>query len=318
MKWIFLLLLAANTAILLWGWRQEATPDTRRPSIAAGMGNLHLYSRPGEAMPKMIPPPFSDEAGLADASGQAAVPDESLVADVAAVESTPAEATMTGEPAGKSEVKAAAVENIDAERPQTPEPLKRAETAEITPARPVATAPEGVAEMPAPPESCGLIGPMDDNEVAATIVDELKKLGIEASLQQESQQKPNGFWVIIPPLPTRQQAIDTVKRLNQLGVKDNRRFYKGEFRDGVSLGIYSRRKNAEKRRDFIAAMGFEPSVVPRIQDFTLYRVDYRASGSETGQALQALISRHPELEHQEQSCPADGSAVDLEAAPDQP
>jgi hypothetical protein len=332
MKWIFLLLLVTNIAILLWGWRQGVMPATLKPAIEAGMGNLRLLSRPGEPMLKMIPPPFSDEADLTDGQEPATVEtveaaseedrEESPVAAESAVETTSAEAPITDETGGEED-KAAGQEAVLAtdagsaniEQLQSSGLSQRAATAESEPAQLAEVAPELPVEVPekpvpVPPEMCGSIGPIDDSEIADSIVNELKQRSINTSLQQESYQKTTGFWVIIPPFPTRQQAIDTVNRLKQQGVEDTGRFYKGEFRNGVSLGIFSRQKNAERRRDLIAAKGFDPSVVPRIRDVTVYRIDYRASESEPGQALQTLISRYPELEHQEQGCPGEGTIAD--------
>ena len=85
--------------------------------------------------------------------------------------------------------------------------------------------------------------------------------------------------MVLPPYENAAAANEVVNQLKARDVIDVQRFYRGELQNGVSLGIYNQRFNAEKRRAQIETKGFSPEVLPRYNEVLRYWIDYR-SGNE--------------------------------------
>jgi len=124
---------------------------------------------------------------------------------------------------------------------------------------------------------CGSLGPLSNSEESKKIIRDLISNGMTAELREEQQEVITGYWVLIPPMKSQQAAIAIESKLKRRGVVDLRRFYRGEFKNGISLGIYTRRWNAEKRQKTITEKGFSPVVLPRKKMRDVFTIDYRSS-----------------------------------------
>ncbi|MCP3870606.1 MAG: hypothetical protein GY703_21445 [Gammaproteobacteria bacterium] len=156
------------------------------------------------------------------------------------------------------------------------------------------------------PRQCISLGPIKEEAVAMTLVEELTRNGMLVLPRQEVVEEPAGFWVIIPPYETTVEAREVEARLGSEGVEDYQRFYRGDYKNGISLGIFSRRFNAESRRDAIAAKGFSPEVLPRTREKTYYWFDYETTTDEKEKLIQWLKDSYPRLRLQEKACPTTG------------
>ncbi|MCP3662092.1 MAG: hypothetical protein GY696_06280 [Gammaproteobacteria bacterium] len=160
--------------------------------------------------------------------------------------------------------------------------------------------PEPVAE---PQWMCGILGPIDRGAKAREFLGRLKESGYQGSLRREIYQNTIGYSVIIPPLGSQSAAIEAVKRLKANGVKDLRRFVKDEVRNGISLGVFSKRSNAESRRRSIAKMGYKVKVQPRTIEVLVYWIDFRRLSTTGMDLLQQLKHDEPDIEVKDQNCP---------------
>lgn len=157
-------------------------------------------------------------------------------------------------------------------------------------------------EVASPAESCGVFGPVEDEALSQAIANTLKNSGMEVSIRIDTEERVQGYWVMIPPLNTRREAVEVVRRLEAEGVTDVMRFFKGEMRNAISLGMYNRRRNAENRRRSIASKGFAAEVRARTRETQLRSIDYRAKGESAGQVVRDIRIQYPELGHSEQPC----------------
>ena len=149
---------------------------------------------------------------------------------------------------------------------------------------------------------CGTVGPLEEETDANALQEALTEREMDAVLRKESVKKTAGFWVIITPYATQQEARAEESRLASKGVTDYRRFYRGEFKNGISLGIYSRRRNAEIRRAAIEAEGFSPVLVPRTRRITEFWLDFKAAPADKADNQNWLAENHPKLNAKDQSC----------------
>ncbi len=160
---------------------------------------------------------------------------------------------------------------------------------------------ESVKEMP----TCALIGYVEARNDAERISVRLRALGVKPELQSESRNEQAGFWVLIPPQKTRQEAIKIAKRLEKSGVSDLWRFTSGELAHAISLGLFRDEDRAEARRREIEGMGFKSIVKPRYRESTRYWLSYQALEKDliSQEDWQGLLKDYPELVSEQIDCP---------------
>lgn len=163
-------------------------------------------------------------------------------------------------------------------------------------------APATVPALILPVQICGVFGPVEDEELASSVKDQLAQSGLSASIRQEFRSKIKGYWVLIPPLGNRADSLAMVSKLKEAGEVDVMRFYKGENRNAVSLGLYSRRRNAEIRRGQVAKKGFQPEVRARTREVAVYLVDYQGAVGSYERAIERVRKAHQQLDHVSRTC----------------
>jgi hypothetical protein len=70
----------------------------------------------------------------------------------------------------------------------------------------------------------------------------------------------DGYYVLIPPLPSRQEGNNKLDELSAAGVKDTWLFRSGELRNAISLGYFKREASARRHAETIRALGFDTEV----------------------------------------------------------
>ncbi len=150
--------------------------------------------------------------------------------------------------------------------------------------------------------SCGAFGPLEYGSRARSILGKLLQADIKALLRSETRKKTIGYWVIIPPLESQAVAIKMVKELGAQGVKDIRRFLRGDRKNGISLGVFSKQGNAEKRQQELTDKGQPTEVQPGYIDAPLYWVDYRAEEILSEKMSRQLLEQYPKLKLEIYSC----------------
>ncbi|MCW8890000.1 MAG: SPOR domain-containing protein [Sedimenticola sp.] len=293
MKGLAILLLLVNILLLGWAFqREEADPNV--PSVVRpGVGNLKLLSElSGNNSQEIAPAALPEERGERDS----------------------AEGGVTAETEAVSEAQPEPVTDLPVEPEQAPPALDdiTAENEEAAAATVTAeTSNEAAPIQAVPPQAlqekkvvliCGAFGPYERGAEARTLAESLASQGMDASLRRESMQKPIGYWVVIPPLENQQAAIEKVGQLRKSGITDLRRFVKGEQKNGISLGVFSSKNNAESRRQEVAKKGHAATVVPRLIAVPTYWVDYRAEQEQVAKVVGTLDQRNEAIKNQEYPC----------------
>ena len=87
-----------------------------------------------------------------------------------------------------------------------------------------------------------------------------------ASIAERQVEEAAGFWVYVPPLPSRQAAVQKVAELKRLGVDEYFIVQEdAKLRFAVSLGIYRTEEAARAKLDLLRAKGVRTAVVgPRL------------------------------------------------------
>jgi hypothetical protein len=83
-----------------------------------------------------------------------------------------------------------------------------------------------------------------------------------AIVDEERRDVPvvDGYYVLIPPLPSRQEGNNKLDELSAAGVKDTWLFRSGELRNAISLGYFKREASARRHAETVRALGFDTEV----------------------------------------------------------
>jgi hypothetical protein len=135
--------------------------------------------------------------------------------------------------------------------------------------------------MPGDVSRCGIIGPLKDRQVAKEVMEDLKKSELEAKLERSIKKEQIGYWVVIPPMEDGSQAQAKIDELAQVGLKDIWHFRGGGMKNAISLGMFSKKENAENFSKEVLAKGFETEMRPRYLNKTSYLVKFSITNSKT-------------------------------------
>jgi len=309
MKWLFLLLLAANIALFVWGWDKQQQTVRQITVLEPEFGDLRLLSEaPAEAMAA------ADDAPVDEDDEQPASPLSPSV-DASADGPEPVDpplAVNEGTESATESASEAAANNIgDQSRDSFPaavqppalesEPiLEQTDSTKPENAKAVA---ETELKAPKVDRVCGVIGPIENENELRSIVADLVEQQVTASQRTEPILRTVGFWVIIEPYGSQKQAIDAVTALKRQGITDLRRFYKGELKNGISLGMYRRERNAETRRKQIIAKGFPAELLARRKRVLLYFIDFQGPAPVVEGMRERLSAEYSGISVQPESCP---------------
>jgi len=103
----------------------------------------------------------------------------------------------------------------------------------------------------------GPLAPADADAMVATLPSNLKLI----SDTSEEYAVVDGYFVLIPALPSVTAAQQALKDLEAAGIKDTWLFRGGELRNAISLGVYSSRAGAQRHADLVARKGFATAEV---------------------------------------------------------
>lgn len=298
MRWLFILLLLVNLLILGWGVQRAPDVPMDLSAMRPGVGNLRLLSERDQSRPDIpeavasAPVPAGGVDDSVVRAGSAPVPEtETFPAEAAASRPDPAAVPGGEELQVSDEV---AEFPLPADVPGIP-----AGDGKMSPADARRLA---APAAPASPMVCGAFGPFERSAEARALAESLAGQGMDTSLRRESMEKPVGYWVMIPPLPSQEAAIEKVKQLRASGIEDIRRFVKGDQKNGISLGVFSSSKNARSRQQAIAEKGHSASVVPRMISVPGYWVDYRADQERVDGVVARISKNRGTIKNEQYPC----------------
>jgi hypothetical protein len=155
------------------------------------------------------------------------------------------------------------------EREATGQPA--AVTADAPATAELASAPEPLSELPE--HRCHTLGPFSTQAELRRVMDVLTPVAERIQYREGRQIANRGFWVFIPPLPTRSEALALARQLSARGIRDYYVVTAGDQENTVSLGLFRDPENAERRRAEVAALGFDPQLRARSEEQAVWWVD---------------------------------------------
>ena len=140
--------------------------------------------------------------------------------------------------------------------------------------------PAGSAGSPASPAvavegdgKCLRIGPFDTQSDTRDAVRALTPHVADIQFQQEQVTQSTGWWVYLPPLPSRDKALAVARQLSDKGVNDYYVVTAGDRQNTISLGLYHDPDNARRREKQLVNLGFQPQLQERTETLPQYWVE---------------------------------------------
>lgn len=106
-------------------------------------------------------------------------------------------------------------------------------------------------------ERCLRVGGIRSESQVQSLRQSLQKLGGEAFSQGGDAGAASGntkYWVMLPPYPDLNKATEAAAALQSMKIKDFFVVRSGEYANAVSLGVFSTRERAERRKAQITAL----------------------------------------------------------------
>ncbi len=122
--------------------------------------------------------------------------------------------------------------------------------------------PMAVAE---PLPICRRLGPLENEEQADRLTERLAGDVVRVHRRVETQSTIIGY-VVLLETADRAEARQVTARLEENGIKDQMLLRKGPYTGQISVGVYTGKQTAERRRAQLAALGFEPRIRARIDE----------------------------------------------------
>ncbi len=108
--------------------------------------------------------------------------------------------------------------------------------------------------------NCGLVGAVQDPGQARIIVNRMKAFELKAKLKKVETSGVVEYWVYLKPEITRDLAIEKLKLLQQEKI-DSFIIPDGEYKNGISLGVFDKHDNAKNHRQYLLDRGYSADVV---------------------------------------------------------
>ncbi|WP_263081712.1 SPOR domain-containing protein [Endozoicomonas sp. Mp262] len=118
--------------------------------------------------------------------------------------------------------------------------------------------PDSWQENPEGEKVCLFIGPFHSSGSADQIQQQLFSLGVP-SKERFAQGQDADFWVYIPPLSSRNEAVHLLRALQAESI-DSSIIIRGEFINGISVGVYDGRDRAEEVSRRLIVSGYKPEI----------------------------------------------------------
>jgi hypothetical protein len=120
---------------------------------------------------------------------------------------------------------------------------------------------------------CETVGPLEDRGEAESLRARLEQQGALASLRSASREVVSAYWVFLPPQEDLVSALTVAGDLTGQGLDDLYVIREGDYRHGLSLGLFSEHRRARRRVVEVEGLGYAPQIEARFRTQTVFWLD---------------------------------------------
>lgn len=261
MRWLFIILLAANLLYLGWELDRQTRIDTGNARqvlmVPSGVRNLTLVREMN------VPPP--PKAGQRQEVPDVAPADETGLSD--------------NEPVP-----------VD-ERDKSDVRIEEQFVNELVSQLPGISIPSIDDGSHSPMAMCFSYGPFPDNQQVSELMDWFRQRDVTIAQRLEAGDDNQLFWIYLAPQASRGNALQALDDLKKKGVKDYHLIETGDLRNAISLGLFSTQASVNRRLNELHSKGYQPVVVPHRNKKAIYWVDVRLVGRQD--VLNLMFTGYP-------------------------
>ncbi|MDY6978794.1 MAG: SPOR domain-containing protein [Pseudomonadota bacterium] len=153
------------------------------------------------------------------------------------------------------------------------------------------------------PVWCYSLGSLKETGQVEALAQRLQQWGISGWQRKSQEAGRKGYWVILPPRPSRSEARAAVEQLKAKNIEDYFLIATGDKANGVSLGVFSSFEAAHRRINQLAELGFDAIWEDVKLPVEEYWFDWRRdSGDLSAEQLARLRQDYPDLKKVERAC----------------
>jgi cell division protein FtsN len=158
----------------------------------------------------------------------------------------------------------------------------------------------GVQTSEAP--QCVSLGPFKKSKTAKKILADIDAMGLQSVIRDTTEKQKIRFWVYLPPYPSRQKAVDAAEKLATLGIDEYFIISDGNNDNAISLGIFKKKSDSDRRIKEINALGYTPKVDVSSKEVSVFWIDTQTTKEVDWVSF--LNQRFPKggIENQQRSC----------------
>lgn len=160
--------------------------------------------------------------------------------------------------------------------------------------------PEPVINIAAP--LCYTLGPFVSEELAREAAAQFNRQNIQVDSRSSPEKEYMGMMVYIDGHENRLQAIETANSLKDKGISDYIIVNEPGKNNALSLGVFSLKKNADRRLQKISALGYPVKTEARYRNRRIYWLDYTQAESEGLQPLVEKLKKEQGLSRISRQC----------------
>lgn len=143
------------------------------------------------------------------------------------------------------------------------------------------------------PKVCYQVGPFPSSQSRASFITKVESLGYQANKQWDATDETVRYWVYIPPLSSKAEARSIVASLQRKGIKDVAIVSSGEYKNAISLGLFSSKEYARERVALLQKHAFSPKINESTVSKKQYWLNFSGSKALTESRSERLLRDFP-------------------------
>lgn len=150
-------------------------------------------------------------------------------------------------------------------------------------------------------QMCYSAGPFDVEANVHAAKESLDPLVLKTNIRKITTTQEAGYWVYLPALSSRSEALKKGRELAAAFVKDYYVVTSGDNENSISLGLYRESYNADNRISELSSKGFQVNKEIRIEQWPEFWLDFSITETQI-EGLPDLKESHPDISQNEIIC----------------
>jgi hypothetical protein len=150
-------------------------------------------------------------------------------------------------------------------------------------------------------QECYSVGAFNSRSEISPILDVLKTEVIKIRTRKVISTQEAGYWVYIPAMKSREEALSVGRQLSQYNIKDYYVVTGGENENTLSLGLYRDSQNADTRLQELLSKGFNAKKQVKVEQWPEFWLDY-AIASDKVETIVNINTLNPDVTSNKVEC----------------